>query len=103
MIRHWGRRILDENSAHRYGHRCLVRPDGHRFWSRNLIVIALAIPAGIYIIRHKAASKEEKDRREALSTKSLAVSLFIPIIIVFGLTVYVLIKLIPLIIQHWHP
>jgi hypothetical protein len=73
------------------------------FWSRNILIIGLAIPAGIYIIKHKAGSEAEKERREALSIKSLAVSLVIPVIIVFSLTVYLLIKLVPVIIHNWNP
>ena len=58
------------------------------FWTRNILIIALLIPAGIYVIKHKAATKEEKGRREALSLKSFAISLVVPIIIVFSLIVF---------------
>ena len=72
------------------------------FWTRNLLFIALLIPAGVYVVKHKAATKEEKGRREALSIKSFAISLVVPIIVVFSLIVFLLIKLIPLIIENWH-
>jgi hypothetical protein len=71
------------------------------FWTRNLLIIALLIPAGIYVIKHKAATKEEQERRQALSLKSFAVSLIVPILIVFSLIVFLLIRLIPLIIENW--
>ena len=71
------------------------------FWTRNVWVLVLLIPAAIIVIKHKAASKEEKDRREALSLKSFAVTLVVPIIIVFGLIVFLIVKLIPLIIASW--
>ena len=71
------------------------------FWTRNVWIIALLVPAGIYVIKHKATSKEEKERREALSLKSFAVSLVVPIIIVLSLIVFLIIKLIPIIVANW--
>lgn len=71
------------------------------FWTRNVWIVALLIPTGIAVIKHKATSKEEKNRREALSLKSLAVSLVVPIIVVFSLIVFLLFKLIPVIIENW--
>ena len=53
------------------------------FWTRNIFLLALIIPAGILLVKHKAATKEERDRRETLSLTSLAISLFIPIVIIF--------------------
>ena len=55
------------------------------FWTRNIFLIALIIPAGIILVKHKATTQQERERREALSLYSLAVSLFIPIIIIFCL------------------
>jgi hypothetical protein len=72
------------------------------FWTRNIIAIFLLIPAGIFLIKHKASSKEEKVRRELLATRSLAASLIIPIIVVLGLAVYFLIQLVPVIIASWN-
>ena len=71
------------------------------FWTRNIFLIALIIPAGIILVKHKATTQEERDRREALSLYSLAISLFVPIIIIFTLIVYTIIKFIPLIIASW--
>ena len=71
------------------------------FWTRNILIIALLIPAGIILVKHKATTREERDRREALSLNSLAVSLLIPIIIIFSLIVYFILKIIPLIIENW--
>ena len=71
------------------------------FWTRNILLIALIIPAGIILVKHKAATKKERDRREALSLYSLAVSLLMPIIIVFVLIIYFILKIIPVIIENW--
>ena len=71
------------------------------FWTRNMLLIALIIPAGIILIKHKSTTREERDRREALSLYSLAVSLFIPIIIIFALISYFFLKLIPIVIENW--
>ncbi|MGB5424693.1 MAG: hypothetical protein WBN03_21175 [Desulfobacterales bacterium] len=71
------------------------------FWTRNIIVIALLIPAGIVLVRHRADTKEEKDRREALATKALMLSLLLPIVLVMSLVIYFLVKTVPLIIRYW--
>ncbi len=71
------------------------------FWTRNIIVIALLIPAGIILVRHRADTKKEKDRREALATKTLMLSLLLPIVLIMGLALYFLVKTVPLIIQNW--
>ena len=71
------------------------------FWTRNIILLALIIPAGIILVKHKAATKAERDRRESLSLYSLAISLFIPIIIIFFLIIYFFWKIIPVIIENW--
>ena len=71
------------------------------FWTRNILLIALIIPAGIVLVTSKATTKEERDRREALTLKSLAFSLFIPIVIIFTLVIYFFGKLVPIIIENW--
>ena len=71
------------------------------FWTRNIVLIALIIPAGIVLVKHKATTQEERDRRETLSLYSLAISLFIPIIIIFSLIVYFILNIIPVIIDSW--
>jgi hypothetical protein len=71
------------------------------FWTRNIIAIALLIPAGILLVRHRADTKEEKDRREALVTKTFMVSLLLPIMLVMALVAYFLFQIVPLIIRNW--
>ena len=71
------------------------------FWTRNIFLIALLIPIGIYLVTNRAKTKEERDRRESLTVRSLAFSLFIPIIIIFLGMIYIIIKLVPLIIENW--
>ena len=71
------------------------------FWTRNILFIALLIPAGIILVRHRADTKEEKDRREALATKTFMLSLVLPIVLILGLAVYFLVKTVPLIIRYW--
>jgi hypothetical protein len=71
------------------------------FWTRNIVLIALIIPAGIILVTSKAATKEEQERRESLSLKSFAFSLFIPIIVIFAMVIYFIGKLIPIIIKSW--
>ncbi|CAB1057551.1 hypothetical protein D1BOALGB6SA_2304 [Olavius sp. associated proteobacterium Delta 1] len=71
------------------------------FWTRNILLIALIIPAGIVLVTSKATTKEERDRRESLSLKSLAFSLFIPIIIILAMVIYFIGKLVPTIIENW--
>lgn len=71
------------------------------FWTRNMIAIALLLPAGILLVRHRARSKAELQRREALALHSLAISLILPIIVVLALIFYFLWNLIPEIIAHW--
>ena len=71
------------------------------FWARNILLIALIIPAGIILIKHKAATREERDRRETLSLYSLAISLFVPIIIIFALIIYFILKIVPVVIDSW--
>jgi hypothetical protein len=71
------------------------------FWTRNLIAIALLLPAGILLVRHRARSKAERQRREALALHSLAISLILPILVVLALIFYFLWNLIPEIIAHW--
>ena len=71
------------------------------FWTRNIIVIALLITAGVMLVRHRADTKEEKDRREALATKTFMLSLLLPIVLIMGLAVYFLVKIVPLIIRYW--
>ena len=71
------------------------------FWTRNIVLLALIIPAGIILVKHKAATKEERDRRENLSLYSLAFSLFIPIVIIFFLIIYFFWKIVPVIVENW--
>jgi heme/copper-type cytochrome/quinol oxidase subunit 2 len=71
------------------------------FWTRNIIFIALLLPAGIMLVRHRADTSEEKDRREALATKTFMLSLLLPIVLIMGLAVYFLVKTVPLIILYW--
>lgn len=71
------------------------------FWTRNIVLIALIIPAGIILVKHKATTQAERDRRETLSLYSLAISLLIPIIIIFSLIIFVILKFIPVIIDSW--
>ena len=71
------------------------------FWTRNIFLIALIIPAGIILAKHKATNREERDRRETLSLYSLAISLFIPIIIIFALIIFFILKIIPIVIDNW--
>jgi hypothetical protein len=71
------------------------------FWTRNILLIALIIPAGIVLVTNKATTKEERDRRESLSLKSLAFSLFIPIVIIFAMVIYFIGKLLPIIVSNW--
>jgi uncharacterized membrane protein YphA (DoxX/SURF4 family) len=71
------------------------------FWTRNILLIALIIPAVVILVTHRATTREERERRETLSLYSLAISLFIPIIIIFALIIYAILKIIPLIIDNW--
>ena len=71
------------------------------FWTRNIVVIALLIPAGIMLVRYRADTIEEKDRREALATKTFMLSLLLPIVLITGLALYFLVKTVPLIIRYW--
>jgi hypothetical protein len=71
------------------------------FWTRNILLIALIIPAVIILVTPRTTTREERDRRETLSLYSLAISLFIPIIIIFSLIIYAILKIIPLIIDNW--
>jgi len=71
------------------------------FWTRNIIAIALLLPAGILLIRHRARNKDEQERRETLALRSLAVSLLLPIAVVLALIFYFLWNLIPEIVTHW--
>jgi hypothetical protein len=71
------------------------------FWTRNIIAIALLIPAGIILVHHRADTKEEKERREALATKTFMLSLLLPIVLITGLALYFLVKTVPLIIRYW--
>ena len=71
------------------------------FWTRNIVVIFLLIPCAVFLIKHKATSKEERSRREVLATRTFAATLIIPIIVVLGLAVYFLITLVPEIIANW--
>jgi hypothetical protein len=72
------------------------------FWTRNIVAIALLIPAAIILVRHRADTREEKDRREALATKTFMLSLLLPIVLIMGLALYFIVKTVPLIIQNWH-
>lgn len=71
------------------------------FWTRNILLIALIIPAVVILVTHRATTREERERRETLSLYSLAISLFVPIIIIFPLIIYAILKIIPLIIDNW--
>jgi len=71
------------------------------FWTRNFIAIALLLPAGILLVRHRGRDREEQTRREALALRSLAISLMLPIAIVLALIFYFFWRLIPEIINHW--
>lgn len=71
------------------------------FWTRNFIAIALLIPTGIILVRNKAVTKEERERRETLATRSLAVSLILPISLIMCLVIYFFIIMVPRIIYHW--
>ncbi len=71
------------------------------FWTRNIIFIALLIPAGIMLVRYRADTKKEKDRREALATRSFMLALLLPIVLIMGLALTFLVKIVPLIIRYW--
>jgi hypothetical protein len=71
------------------------------FWTRNIVFIALLIPAGILLVRHRADTRDEKDRREALATRAFMLSLLLPIVLITGLALYFLVKTVPLIIRFW--
>ena len=70
------------------------------FTGEYLLFIPAAIMA-IYVHKNKSITKQEKDRREDLSNKSFAASLFIPIIVIFVILIFVLIKIIPLILKSY--
>lgn len=71
------------------------------FWTRNIVAIALLIPSGIALLRYRARTQAEKNRREALAVKSFAISLLLPIIVIMCAVIYFLIKLVPVIIAAW--
>ncbi len=71
------------------------------FWTRNIIFIALLIPAGIMLVRYRADTKKEKDRREALATRSFMLALLLPIVLIMGLALTFLVRIVPLIIRYW--
>jgi hypothetical protein len=71
------------------------------FWTRNILLIAMIIPAAMVLVANKAATKEERDRRESLSVRSFAFSLFIPIVIIFAMAIYFIGRLVPVIIENW--
>ena len=71
------------------------------FWTRNIVFIALLIPAGILLVRYRADTRDEKDRRESLATRAFMLSLLLPIVLITGLALYFLVKTVPLIIRFW--
>lgn len=71
------------------------------FWTRNIIAIALLLPAGILLIRHRSRDKQEQQRRETLALHSLAISLILPIVVVLAVIFYFLWTLVPEIIANW--
>ena len=64
----------------------------------------LFIPAvilAIYVYIHKPETEKEKERREDLSNKSFAASLLVPIMVIFVVLIFILIKIIPLILKSF--
>ncbi len=61
-----------------------------------------AVVMVVYVHKNKAKTKKEGERREDLSNKALAASLFIPIIVIFFVLIFVLIKIIPLVLKSFH-
>ena len=64
----------------------------------------LFVPAVVMVIyahKNKAKTKQEKERREDLSNKALAASLFIPIIVIFLMLIFVLMKIVPLVLKNY--
>ncbi len=55
----------------------------------------------IFICSQKANSEEDEERRESLSNQSFAFGLLIPVFAIMGLFVWLVMKLIPVIIQNW--
>jgi hypothetical protein len=71
------------------------------FWTRNLLLIAVLIPSGIWIYKRRGKTRAERERLEALSLRSLAVSMLLPILLTIAAVVYFFWKIIPMIIENW--
>ncbi len=72
------------------------------FWTRSIPLVFLLIATAVMTIKHKAPSKKERGRRETLFLNSFTVALFVPIIIIFSFILFLIARLIPLIVAHWH-
>jgi hypothetical protein len=59
------------------------------------------IPSGIWIYKRMGRTREERERLEALSLRSLAVSMLLPILLTIAAAVYFFWKIIPMIIENW--
>jgi len=71
------------------------------FWTREVWPIILLAPALLVLHKYRATTVEEKDRRQELSQRSFAVSLIIPIAVLFIFFIVFLWKIIPSIVGNW--
>jgi uncharacterized membrane protein YidH (DUF202 family) len=71
------------------------------YLSGEYLLFIPAVVMAIYVYINKPKTKTEKERREDLSNKSFAVSLLVPIMVIFVICIFALIKIIPIILKSF--
>ncbi|MCP3930931.1 MAG: hypothetical protein GY705_17740 [Bacteroidetes bacterium] len=71
------------------------------FITHSLWLFIPLIIVGIYCYAHKAKTKEETERRESISNQAFAFGLLIPVFLIIGFFTWLIVKLIPVIINNW--
>jgi hypothetical protein len=71
------------------------------FLTHSLWLFVPLIIIAIFTYRHRAKTKKEEERIESISNQAFAFGLLIPVFIFMGIFAWLVVKLIPVIIQNW--
>ena len=70
-------------------------------FTQSFWLIAPLIVVAFLVYKHKAKTKKETERQESISNQAFAFGLLTPAIVLMVFFVWLLVKLVPVILQNW--